>query len=361
MQLEIIDPYTTTAERIWRELDEADSRSYFLSPGWIENWLACLPREAAPQLAVIRSLEAPVSAFFLARKTIARLGMLGSSRALYLNTTGIPQFDELWIEHNGLVGHELSVGRLVDLLPDDWDELFLPGMRSSAFGGLVETVVRGFRVRIDRTVPLWFVDLEKVRESSYLSLLSSQTRAQIRRAQRDAGSIEIEVAQDERSALTFYEQLVALHQAHWQSQGQPGVFADPWFDRFHRRLIAHRFRHGEIQLLRMRTTTGPTALLYNFIHRGRVLQYQSGIERSENRRLKPGYVAHTAAIEHAASRGLAIYDFLGGTQRYKESLATGSSSLVWARLQRQRIRFMVEDRLRTWARARRRPSEPAQS
>jgi CelD/BcsL family acetyltransferase involved in cellulose biosynthesis len=361
VQLELLDPYSASAEQIWRDLDAVDPRSYFLSSGWVENWLACLPREVAPRLAVIRTADAPVSAFFLARRTIGRLGVIGSSRALYFNTTGVPQYDELWIEHNGLVGRELSVGRLVDILPDDWDELFLPGMRATAFGGMVESVVRGFRVRIERTVPLRFVDLARARESGYLSLLGAQTRAQIRRAQRDAGSIEVDVADDERSALTFFDQLVALHQAHWRSQGQPGVFADPWFERFHRRLITRRFRHGEIQLLRMRTAHGPTAMLYNFVHDGRVLQYQSGVERSENRHLKAGYLAHTAAIEHAAAHGLAIYDFLGGAMRYKESLATDSTSLVWARLQRQRIRFMVEDRLRTWAKARRRPSEPAPS
>jgi len=59
-------------------------------------------------------------------------------------------------------------------------------------------------------------------------------------------------------------------------------------------------------------------------------------------------VCHAAAIDHAAASGLAVYDFLGGDMRYKKSLATDENTLVWARVQRRRLRFFVEDRVRDW-------------
>lgn len=361
MQLELLDPYSADVERIWRDLSDAYPRSFFVSWSWMENWLACLPREHAPRFAVIRSEQKPISAFFLTRRNIARLRIVGS-RALFFNTTGVERLDNLWIEYNGIVGRDLSIGKLVDLLPDDWDELFLPGLRADAFGGLIETVIRGFRVRIERTVPLYYVDLARVREETYLKLIGGQTRSQVRRAQREAGKLELEIAHDEATAFELYDELVVLHQAQWQAKGQPGAFADPWFDRFHRRLIGQRFRHGEIQLVRVRASDhGTLGVLYNFVHRGRVLQYQSGMQQLDNKHLKPGFITHTAAIEHAAQTGHEIYDFLGGDMRYKKSLATHSTSLVWARLQRLRIRFLVEDRLRDWARARRAASDNAQS
>ena len=136
VQLELLDPLSPAAERTWRALDEAHPRSYFVSWGWMENWLACLPREHLPRLAVIHDERGLVAAFFLTRRNVTRYNLLGS-RALYFNTTGVARLDNLCIEYNGLIGRDLSIGRLVDLLhPHDWDELFLPGLRADAFGGL---------------------------------------------------------------------------------------------------------------------------------------------------------------------------------------------------------------------------------
>ncbi|MGE3546615.1 MAG: GNAT family N-acetyltransferase, partial [Kofleriaceae bacterium] len=69
--------------------------------------------------------------------------------------------------------------------------------------------------------------------------------------------------------------------------------------------------------------------------------------------MKPGYVLHAAAIEHAAKLGHSIYDFLAGDMRYKDNLSTDKGELWWACVQRKRARFLLEDRLRDWVRARR--------
>ncbi|CAN5765056.1 hypothetical protein BH11MYX3_BH11MYX3_43790 [soil metagenome] len=360
VRLDLLDCHAPEVEKIWCELDDASPRSFFTSWSWMENWLACLPKDQLPELAVIRDDNKPLSAFFLRRAPLVRLRVV-RSRALYFNVTGNQRLDNLWIEYNGMVGRDVGIGKLVDLLPGDWDELFLPGLRSDAFGGLGELVIRGFRVRMERTVPVHFVELARVRETGYLKLLGSQTRSQVRRAQREAGDVKIEVATDLPTALAIYTQLVALHQAQWTARGEPGAFADPWFDRFHRRLIRQRFAHGEIQLLRLSNADGVIGALYNFVHRGRVYQYQSGMATFENKHLKPGFLAHTAAIEHAAAAGHAVYDFLAGDMRYKKSLATTSGNLVWARVQRQRLRFFVEDRLREIVRSRRAARDPAPS
>jgi hypothetical protein len=80
------------------------------------------------------------------------------------------------------------------------------------------------------------------------------------------------------SAEAIYDELVALHTASWRARGARGAFADPWFDRFHRRL-------------------------------------------------------------------------LGGEARYKQSLATGATRLARLCVQRARLRFAIEDRVRQWKHA----------
>ncbi|MGE0548243.1 MAG: GNAT family N-acetyltransferase [Kofleriaceae bacterium] len=351
VKLELLDPYSATVEPTWRALEQAHPPSYFLSWGWIENWLACLPREHAPRFAVIRDGGDIVSAGFLARRTVFRHRVL-PSRALYLNATGVPSIDNLWIEYNGLLGRDLPLDQLLQLISSSWDELFLPGVTPAALGGLSEGNRTGYRIRL-RKVPAFVVDLAKVRDKGYLPSLGGQTRSQVRRAQREAGAHTIEVATSAAEALGFFNELVALHTKQWRDRGEPGAFADPWIMRFHRRLIAGRFAHGEIQLVRARTEDATFGCLYNFSYRGRILQYQSGFEQYENRHMKPGYVCHAAAIEHAAKAGHAVYDFLAGDMRYKDNLSTDRGELWWACVQRKRARFLLEDRLREWVHARR--------
>jgi CelD/BcsL family acetyltransferase involved in cellulose biosynthesis len=343
-QLELVDPYDVRAETIWRDLERTSRPAYFLTWGWIENWLAMLPRGEVPALAVIRDGDEIAGAFFLGRRMLLRHHVL-PSRAVFVNATGVARHDELWIEHNQILGRGCTLGRLIDLLPDDWDELFLPGADRDALGAL--DVPGGCRVRIVRETPSPFVDLARVRQAGdYLAVVSANTRSQIRRARRRVGACELEVAASVAEALACYGELVALHTECWRARGEPGVFADPWFERFHRRLIERRFAHGEIQLVRLRAGARTIGCLYNLVANGRVLFYQSGLAAFDDPVVKPGHLCHAAAIARCADEGHAVYDFLGGRDRYKASLATGATELVWLCVQRDRLRFAIEDRMR---------------
>jgi len=348
-QLQLVAPNTARAEVIWRDLERTAQPSYFLTWGWIDNWLAMLPRDKLPMLAVIRHAGEITGAFFLGRRKLLRHGVV-PSRAVFINATGVPRYDELCIEHNSLLGNRCSLAQLVELLPDDWDELFLPGVDRATFHNL--DVPHGYRVRAQHEVPSPSVDLARVRATGdYLGLLSANTRAQIRRARKRLGACELEVAGSRGDALAIYDELVALHGTSWRARGEPGAFADPWFEQFHRRLIEQRFAHGEIQLLRLRSGSATIGCLYNLVAGGRVLFYQSGLARCSDPIAKPGLLCHAAAITHCAEAGHAVYDLLGGSARYKASLATDATQLMWLRVQRERLRFAIEERVSDWKHA----------
>jgi CelD/BcsL family acetyltransferase involved in cellulose biosynthesis len=344
--LELVDPRAPRAEAIWRDLERRAHPPYFLTWGWVSTWLAMLPGGELPTLAVIRGDDAAVAACFLGRRRLVRHHVV-PSRALFVNATGIPRYDELCVEHNGLLGARCTLARLVAALPRDWDELFLPAVDRTAFRDL--ELPRGYHVQIEHDVPAPFVDLERVRAAGdYLAVLSANTRAQLRRARRRVGPCELEVARTVDDALAIYDELVALHGATWRARGEPGAFADPWFQAFHRRLITDRFAHGELQLLRLRHGGGTLGCLYNLVASGRVAFYQSGLASSPDPVVKPGLLCHAAAIEHCAAAGHAMYDLLAGSARYKLSLATGATQLVWLRVQRAHLRFAIEQRVRAW-------------
>jgi CelD/BcsL family acetyltransferase involved in cellulose biosynthesis len=347
-----LDARDPAVEAVWRTLEAAARPAYFLTWGWIENWLAALPTESMPRLAVIHDRGQAIAAGFFGRRRWLRHGVM-PVRGLYLNATGIPRLDELCIEHNGLLCRPtgaLPLAALVGLLPRDWDELVLPGI---AAGELEPRALgEGLRLVVDGEVPAPFVDLERVRQAGdYLALLGSNTRAQIRRARREVGRCELEVAGSVGQALAIYDELIALHTESWRERGEPGVFADPWFTRVHRRLIERRFAHGETELLRLRAGGKTIGCTYNLISNQRVLFYQSGLARSTDPHVKPGYLCQAAAIERAAATGAATYDLLAGEARYKTSLSTGTTRLAWLRVQRRLARFAIEDRARQWKRA----------
>ncbi|MBX3206847.1 MAG: GNAT family N-acetyltransferase [Labilithrix sp.] len=340
------------AESVWRALAEAAPPTYFLAWPWVENWLATLPRYVSLRLLVVSDGDAPVLACFIGRRTVRRAGFV-ISRALYLNATGYPDLDDIVIEHNGWLARASDrwpLSRLLEHLPEGgWDELVLDAMEGDALAGA--SVARPRKLRVKRAAPCPVVELDRVRAAGggYLSLLGAQTRSQIRRASRlyqERGPIRVDAATSLGEARAVFRELVSLHQASWSKKGTPGAFTQRYLRDFHERLIDKRFEHGEIQLLRVHAGDRTIGCLYNFAWNGTVSFYQSGLAYEDDNRLKPGLVCHAEAVAHNAERGFSLYDLLGGDTRYKRSLSTASSELVWATVQQRRPQFFVEDKLR---------------
>ncbi|MGE5184618.1 MAG: GNAT family N-acetyltransferase [Acidobacteriota bacterium] len=342
--LALLDAREPRSAEIWRELEARAHASYFLAWPWVERWLAALPEPVRPQLAVIRDGGAPIAACFVARRRERRRVVM-TSTVVHVNATGLARHDELCIEHNGLLaapGAGASFGDLLARLPGSWDELAIGAADRDAVRDLA--ALPGYRVRVDHASRAPYVELAAVRAAGgdYAAVLGASTRAQLRKARRKLGRLEVEIACDAASATSIYDELIAIHSRRWQACGEPGAFADPWFARFHRELIAARLPHGEIQLVRVRAGGRTLGCLYNLVWRGRVLFYQCGLASGGDPAVRPGYVCHAAAIEHSAREGHAVYDLLGGGE-YKERLATGAAELVWLRVQRPRLRFTLEN------------------
>ena len=356
VKVELLRPELARVKDIWCALEERAKPVYFLSWGWVGNWLASLPSHDHLQLCTISDGNGPVAACFLGDRVMRRHKVM-PTRTLHLNATGDHAYDEVYIEHNALLTtNGTTLATMIEHLPATrWDEIFFHCLDAQTFDELAAAPLPpSLRLRVDREVGDYYVDLAKVRGKDYLSLLGSSTRSHLRKAQRLAPDATFEIARDERQAFEIYDELVVLHQRAWKARGEPGAFADPWFDRFHRRLIAQRFRHGEIQLVRLRTAAQTIGCLYNFVSHGRVLMYQTGINPDVDDKIKPGYLTHLYAVEHNAREGHAQYDFLGGDAQYKKSLSTDKTKLVWARVQKRRLMFWLEDRARELYQANRR-------
>jgi hypothetical protein len=357
MRIEFLNPHQDrkSAEAIWKKLEAVCPPSYFLSWGFLETWLDSLPRETLIQLAVLREGDGAVGAAFLGRARVVRQNLFRSD-AWLLNQTGNRRLDQIYIEDNIILADPAARITLRDLLgqlPGAWEELYFSGVDPrSATGKLLERVDPPYRLLIANRIPAPYVDLAMARQKDYLALLSANTRSQVRRCYKlygARGPLRTEVAADAASALEIFGEMVELHQRWWQRRGQKGAFASSYFTGFHRSLIERRFAAGELQLIRVKCADETVGCLYNFVWNGTVSFYQSGFRMEDDNRLKPGFICHTEAVRHSVERGHSVYDFMASFDEYKTRMATHQRDLVWARVQKPRLKFTVERMMRAGA------------
>jgi CelD/BcsL family acetyltransferase involved in cellulose biosynthesis len=348
--------------RLWTAFEPETDATPFTSWSWLGNWVAMLPRNGRLHLGVVQEHGA-----------IMALGLLWSSSSwrrvirlnrLLLHECGVPEIDSLCIECNGLLARrgaraEATAALLHGVLRHPgvprWDELVLPGFDEA---GDVRAHAARLRLTVDeRVVPSYFVDLAALRTAgkTYLEAVCSKTRRKIRGAMREYeeryGNLQCDLSRDVTEAEAFMAELMVLHQANWVARGQPGVFANPRFVDFHRRLIRELHERGGVRLLRVRAGGQPIGLLYLLIHDGVVSFYQSGYRFGlEVRHEIPGLVAITAALECLREQGCASFEFLAGRQQYKSELGLGCGERSWLVLQRPRLALRVERAVRQWRR-----------
>lgn len=350
----------------WRALEPHSEPSFFRSWGWIGCWLRHLPPSRQP-LAVMATKGAELVGLGVFVPVRQRRHWLAPARTLRLHESGEPTFDSLFIEHNGLVakGADASAvwAAMLGLLGRGgaWDEVVLGGMEDHTAEASIEAArAQGCPVMVCAHRRAAHLDLAALRRSKrrLADTLSRNTRHQLMRTRRLYGAIgpvTLRAARSVDEALAMLEQLKALHQRSWHRRGQPGCFAVPFFETFHRDLISDRFRHGEIQLLRAAAGAQAIGYLYNFAYGDRIYAYQSGFDCAADSRLKPGLLTHALAIERAVREGYATYDFMAGENRLKASLASHWRDTVWLSVQRPSAAFWPERQFaaaKNWWRAR---------
>lgn len=311
----------------WRALEQASATlSFFQS--W--TWVGCLAAERYPNAILLRAERAG---------RLVGLALFNRQGGrLHLAEAGVPALDAPFIEHNGPV-------LAADAEPDLAARMFaaawaLPGVQRLVLSGVVPELLAacgGVAWRQQqRLAP--YADLDAIRAggTDHLATLSSNARYQLRRSQRAMaarGPLRLERAETLAQAQAWLAALIELHQASWRQRGKPGAFADPFMRRFHETLLARAMPRHEVDLLRLSVGDDPVGYLYNFQSRGQVFAYQSGLPHQiDSPHEKPGLTLHALAIQRALEEGARVYDFLGGDDRYKLSLANATRPQVWAEL-----------------------------
>lgn len=309
------------------------------------HWLRCL-METAPKpeaLSVLWDDDQSKPLALIGCGTVQRHRAL-RVRQWCINETADPVFDRICIEYNHLVGCQAKGFQAQDSAmaegflalmqaPRGPDELVLRNTDAAGAAAFREAAARaGWGIRTLSHTPAPTTDLCRLREAGgdFVATLGKNTRAAVRRAIRlyeSEGPLRIERAANTEQALAWFDRMEALHIAAWQGRAAYHAFSNPGFGPFHKGLIAACHDLARVDVLRLSAGQSDVGFLYNFISNGRVMAYQSGFAPAPDNRWKPGLVSHCLAIAHYLENGQREYDFLGGLDRYKQSLSDGQRDM----------------------------------
>jgi CelD/BcsL family acetyltransferase involved in cellulose biosynthesis len=324
----------------WQALEARADASVFLRWTWIGAWLESYA--VRPELLAVTDAQGrDVALALFGRAMQPRL--LGRSATLLLNQSGEASADRPFIEYNSLLtaqGMEAqAIAATLKALDrrNDWRTLRLAGIPP---GSTLLAISARRKTRTDLS-PVYQVDLDAVRAADYLSLLSANTRSQIRRAIKDHGGALPTIA---RATPADIDPWLMEMQALNQGRHADNAWDDAGFRRF-ATTLAHRGGDA-VELLRLTDDGGTVGLLLNILHDGVAMNYQSAFAAPRGAKDKPGLLCHAAAVANYAQRNLRLYSLLAGKDRYKQSLATCEETLEWWQIDRFSPRLEAEALLR---------------
>lgn len=344
----------TELKENWCELQTKSSHRFFLSWHWMHAWL----RSVKPSVTIllIKHQNQIVGLCLLCFKRTTRHKFL-SIKQCFLHETGDPNSDQQWIEYNDFLiadSHRQYVyPLLVETLKNkfEWDE-FLLGVSSE---DKVEqfTKTSGLSLLKRWESQSHGIDLTHLRAQypDYLSSLSKNKRSQIRRSLKHyekQGSLSITHAKTLEQGLCFFNEINPIHKKRWGTGYQQSGFANPIFIRFHETLIRNNWDKGHIDLIKISCAGRAIAYFYNFVYQQRVYFYLSALADETDNKLKPGIIGHALCIQEYLDAGLVYYDFMGGGEPYKDSLAQRTGKFYRVSYQKPVFKLKLEQTLRNF-------------
>ncbi len=329
-----------------------DCPSSFTAEPWIATWLSIFGDTLKPSILVISSNGTPVGACIVSISTTHNYRL--PLRTATLNATGEDDCATVYSECNGLVcrrDFELPVAQAIaDYLgAGEWDNVSLRHFTSGACLDALRASFPGLSC-IEQRRDTYYVDLRAIRATNtdYLGFLKPTIRKHVKQNLRYYSSrspVSVRVAADPTEALAMFEQLAAYARLRWRNERSGCVFDAERFLAFHRTLIRDWFTRGAVQLLTISVGERAVGVIYNLVQGKRVYFYQCGYDYTDEKKLSPGTLSISLAIEYLLTTGVDDYDFLSGHADYKRRLSTGSREVVSATFRRPRLKFRVIDLL----------------
>lgn len=216
----------------------------------------------------------------------------------------------------------------------EWDEFDAHNMPVPF--GFAEFLVdhadrRGFQFRLDQEETAAVLPLPPDWDA-YLQGLSSKQRHELRRKRRRLGRDYPDAVFRTATEESLERDLKTFVEMHRGAEGYKGHFMKPEIATFFER-IAHAFMPlGWLRLDLLEVGERAIASTFSFERDGVFYLYNSAFEM-DAASMSPGFVLGTELIKNAIERGVRVFDFLRGPERYKYELGAQAVPLHNVRLE----------------------------
>lgn len=335
--------------KLWKTLEaQFEYVPLMCSSVWTSTWIEHYQDLVPYSFVVASKNDVPCGICLLTEGVDQHDGPL-SLKTRHLGTAGEPAADSVCVEYNSLLvqpeDQPSFINELLNELSknDTWDSFQFDGFASEE----LESWNLPQQETSIRKVESHYFDLKQIRdeEREVISGFGYSTRKNLRKNMKSYGNLTTEWAEDIEQANSIFTDLVTLHQARWQKEGQPGSYASERFTNFHKALIQRLIPTGQMGLFRVKIEGEVIGCVQVLIDRNRVLCYQGGSAEYKGK-LSPGVIADYLCIEECFNRGFDAYDFLAGNSHHKQKMSTTHSYLTWAQIKRPRWKFTALNALR---------------
>jgi CelD/BcsL family acetyltransferase involved in cellulose biosynthesis len=342
-----------SVENDWDHLlDESDQRAYFLRWAWNRIWWRSF-KPANSRLFIIACRDknqklVGLAPFYWRQRSTA--GIEHIREVLFLGTGIFLQTSES-LDIIARRGSERIVAVTVaDFLRRnrDWDQLWLNEIPSSS------TVLQHLRRALGESSQVSVCNHTHYIEANtdwetFKSKLGRATRQNTLRQTRrlfdsyDCRFRRVETADDLETAM---DALVSLHQARWQSKGDPGSFAIPGFEDFLREAARLSLAEGRLRLWVLEVGGKIAATRIAFFEDGVVNCFQSGFDPAYAKDSIGKVLLGLCVRDCIEDESVREYNFMGGADSYKDCWAKSGSDNVSLTLIRSGMRTLAYNSIR---------------
>ena len=155
---------------------------------------------------------------------------------------------------------------------------------------------------------------------SYLATLGSSHRANVRRRLRVAEqqlAMRFEPVATEPERLTALEVLFGFHERRFRAEGGSTAFLTPALRAFHHSASRRALSLGWLRMYVLSLNDVPAAVMYGFCYNRQFYFYQHGFD-DRYASHSVGLVLMACTVRSAIGEGAELFDFLWGTEGYKD-------------------------------------------
>ncbi len=325
-------------ESEWDELlDASDQCVFFLRWWWLRLWWRTF-RPAAGRLMLITCRDEGgrlmgLAPFYTRERRVA--GLPGPREVLFIGTGVFAQTSE-YLDVIARRGREAEVARSVAgclSASGDWDRLWLNEVpaSSSVLPHLLAALGKDARVEdcggsryIDTTLD-W-----DACKGGFGSMIRRKALPHLRQLfkSHDCRFISVRQAEDLEPAMA---ELMRLHQARWQSKGEPGSFALTGAEEFLREAMRQSFDRGKLRLWLLEAEGEVIAALLAFVDNGVAHFYTSGFDAKHAKKSPGSAIISLCVKDCVEDPSIREVDLMSGNSPYKQS---------WSKLTRESVRVI---------------------